>query len=184
MEEMEVYTYEQWGKDGTFSAKPGQYVDDKTFYQLRDCVPPRHCERDYMQVGEAHGYDFEKQATTYATFAKENGKWKFMGNVPSGECRPRLMDFNDLEFKPHPVSEGEKKPTHFRAKMFFGNGYGVSVVVGTMFYSNGKDTYEVAILKRTSDGYLIAPESQIVGDVYPYQSKEDVSKIMARVQRM
>lgn len=184
MEEMEVYTYEQWGKDGTFSAKPGQFVDDETFYELRDCVPPLHHCRDYVQVGEAHGYDSEKQATTYATFVKEEGAWKFMGYLPAGDARPKLKGFDDLEFKPHSISAVEKTPTHFQAKMFFGNCYGVSVCIGDLFYSNGRDTYEVAILKRTSDGYLIAPECSIVGDVYSYCTKQEVSEIMAKVQRM
>lgn len=184
MKEMEVYTYEQWGKDGTFSAKPGQFVDDRTFCELRDCVPPLQDRRDYMQVGEPHGYDFEKHATTYATFVKEDGGWKFMGNLPAGECQPKLKGFDDLEFKPHSISEVEETPTHFQAKMFFGNSYGVSVCIGCMFYSNGRDNYEVAILKRTSDGYLIAPECQIVGDVYPYCTKQQVTEIMAKAQRM
>lgn len=184
MEEMKVYTYEQWGLDGTFKAKPGQFVDNETFYQLRDCVPPLHYGRDYMQVGEPHGYDFENQKTTYATFVKENGMWKFVGNVPSGECRPKLKDFNDLEFKPHSISKVEEMPTHFQAKMFFDNGYGVSVLLGSLFYSNGRDTYEVGVMKKCKDGEFLDFNNQVTDDVLPYRTKQEVSDIMAKVQRM
>jgi hypothetical protein len=184
MEEMKVYTSEQWSKDGTFSARPGQFVDDEVFYQLRDCVPPLHLSRDYMQVGEAHGYDFDKGKSTYATFAKEDGRWKFVGNVPSGEGRPKLKDFNDLEFEVHPISKVEQTPTHFQAKMFFWNGYGVSVLLGRLFYSNGKDTYEVAVTKKSGGKELLDCETHVISDVCGYRTRQEVSEIMAKVQRM
>lgn len=176
MEEMEVYTDEQWGKDGTFNAKPGQFVEDSVFYQLRDCVPPLHCCRDYMQVGEAYGYDFDKHCTTYTTFVKEGGRWKFIGELGDGEGRPRLKDFSDLVFEPHPIGLKD----HTQAKMTFDNGYGVSVICGTLYYSNGVDTYEVATIK----GDLIDFKNQVIGDVSGYRTKQEVSEIMARVQRM
>lgn len=180
MKEMEVYTDEQWAKDGTFKAKPGQFVEDSVFYQLRDCVPPLHCCRDYMQVGEAHGYDFEKHCTTYTTFVKEEGKWKFIGELGNGEGRPKQKTFSDLVFEPHRISKMEQTPTHFQAKMNFANGYGVSVLVGCSFQSNGVDTYEVAVLK----GDLIDFNHQVTGDVAGYRTKQEVSDIMAKVQRM
>lgn len=174
MEEMEVYTYEQWGKDRMFKAKPGQIVDDRVFNQMLNCVPPLHYWHDYMQVGEPYGYDFDKHCTTYSTFIKEDGRWKFIGELGNGEGRSRLKDFNDLVF------ENRSLPGHKQAKMFFDNGYGVSVLCGTMFFSNGNDTYEVAVLK----GNLIDFNHQVKGDAYGYRTKQEVSDIMARVQRM
>lgn len=129
-----------------------------------------------MQVGEPYGYDFEKHCDTYSTFARENGMWKFLGELPLGEGKPRLKDFSDLVFEPHPLGiEG-----HTQAKMTFDNGYGVSVICGTMFYSNGVDTYEVAVLKDEH----VCSTTRITNDVLPRLSKEEVSEIMARVQRM
>lgn len=50
--------------------------------------------------------------------------------------------FEDLQFGPHYILEEGQ-----HAKIMFENGYGVSVVFGDVFYSNGIDTYEVAIIK-------------------------------------
>lgn len=176
MEEMEVYTMEQWAKDGTFKAKPGQFVEESIYWQMLNCVPPRSCSRDYMQVGEADGTCPKTGRDTYATFARENGMWKFVGYLPFGEGRPRLKDFSDLVFEPHYIGLKD----HTQAKMKFDNGYGVSVICGTLFYSNGVDTYEVATLKKD----LIDFNHQVTGDVSGYRTKQEVSDIMARIQRM
>ena len=176
MEEKNVYTMEQWAKDGTFKAKPGQFVEESIYWQMLNCVPPRSCSRGYMQVGEADGTCPKTGRDTYATFARENGMWKFVGYLPFGEGRPRLKDFSDLVFEPHPIGLKD----HTQAKMTFDNGYGVSVICGTLFYSNGVDTYEVAVLK---DKHVCCSTS-VADDVLPRLSKEEVSEIMARVQRM
>lgn len=180
MEEMEVYTDEQWGKDGTFSAKPGQFVEDSVFYQLRDCVPPLHCCRDYMQVGEAYGYDFDKHCTTYTTFVKEGGRWKFIGELGDGEGRPKLKTFFDLKFEPHAVAEVPEYSDHRRAVMEFGNGYGISVLCGRLFYSDGETTYEVAVTK----GGEVCETTPIADDVIGYLTIPEVTEIMARIQRL
>lgn len=97
--------------------------------------------------------------------------------------------FNDLEFKPHEIFEEFKRlkvslsPTIFEAKhavMNFDNGYGVSVVFGEIFYSNGIDTYELAVLK---DGELCM-DSPITNDVLRYLSKDVVTEIMINIQKL
>lgn len=177
MEEMEIYTDEQWAKDGTFNAKPGQFVEDKVVYQLRDCVPPLSFSRDYIQVGEAHGTCPVTFRNTYATFAKEDGRWKFVGNVPHNEGRPRLKTFADLKFKSHPTI---RLFGHLQATMDFPNGYGVSVVIGKSFYSNGDDTFEVAVTK----GGELCYTTPVASDVIGHRTKDEVTEIMARIQRL
>lgn len=59
-----------------------------------------------------------------------------------------------------------------RARMNFNNGYGISVLLGKMFYSNGKNTYEVAVLYNNRLAY----------DVLGWQTAEQVTEIMSRVQ--
>ena len=51
-----------------------------------------------------------------------------------------MKTFNDLEFKEHIIGDGEQ------AVLNFNNGYGVSVVFGDIFHSDGLTTYEVALL--------------------------------------
>lgn len=85
-----------------------------------------------------------------------------------------MKTFKDLEFYPHEVGAG----TH--AIMEFNNGYGVSVVSGTLFYSNGIDTYEVAILHNGHITY----STDITADVLGWQTECQVSEIMRRVQKL
>ena len=98
-----------------------------------------------------------------------------------------IKTFKDLEFKPHPlVSSAKLKypelllPDAKRAVMEFENGYGVNVVFGDLFYSNGRDTYEVGILK---DGYLCY-DTYITDDLLGYQDEEEVTEIMRKVQEL
>ena len=62
----------------------------------------------------------------------------------------------------------------------FPNGYGVSVLRGKMFYSDGFTTYEVAITKSDKLVYPkdICPDNDVLG----YRTPEEVTEIMRRVQ--
>lgn len=50
------------------------------------------------------------------------------------------ITFDDLIFKPHPY------PGCQQASADISNGYRISVILGTPFYSNGINTYEVGII--------------------------------------
>ena len=66
------------------------------------------------------------------------------------------------------------------AVLDFPNGYGVSVLFGSGFYSNGIDTYELAVLK---DGKLYY-DTAITNDVMGWLSKDEVSEVMEKVQNL
>jgi len=87
-----------------------------------------------------------------------------------------MKTFNDLEFEPHFSMLGGG----LRAEMSFENNYGVSVLFGTLFYSNGVDTYEVAILK---DGE-ITYDTDITDDVLGHLSEDEVTEVMKKVQEL
>jgi len=96
-----------------------------------------------------------------------------------------IKTFKDLKFEMHPTftyatPRGTKSiyPEAKRAVMEFENGYGVSVILGELFYSNGVDTYEVAILKNGKICY----DTYITNDVLGYQNKGEVTEIMRKVQ--
>lgn len=120
--------------------------------------------------------------------------------------------FKDLIFKPHPMAIEAKKsglacmdPLRLteQAIMEFDNGFSISVVLGKIFFSNGKDTYEVCIFRDNSsvmlgsiikspdfDRYLVFRDlltdlddkdgKSIIGNC----SADKVSKIMEMVQRL
>lgn len=100
-----------------------------------------------------------------------------------------IKQFKDLVFNPHPLAkEAEKLPNYLRgeyaeskqAKMFFENGYGISVLFGSMFYSNGVDSYEVGVLK----GGTLCYDTPITNDVIGYIPAAEVSDIMRKIQEL
>lgn len=96
-----------------------------------------------------------------------------------------MKTFKDLEFKPHDLSylaeEGMKQ-----AIMFFPNDYGVSVLFGWKFYSNGVDTYELAVLRKCENGkgYLVDCNTPITEDVLSYITEDEVTEAMIKVQKL
>lgn len=80
--------------------------------------------------------------------------------------------FEDLKFKKHPYTFCKI------AQINFPNKYGISVIFGKQAYSNGKDTYEVAVLYKKQLCYT----SPITDDVLGYQTKEEVTEIMKQIQ--
>jgi hypothetical protein len=79
------------------------------------------------------------------------------------------MKFEDLKFKPHPLtarlSPTLNFPSAVQAFVEFPNGWGVSVVGGgrdRMLYGDGKTTFEVARLK----------DGKVYGDVEGWQTKK------------
>lgn len=69
-----------------------------------------------------------------------------------------------------------------QATIEFENGYGISVLCGKSFYSNGSNTYEVAVMR---DGKVVFPESVCPdGDVMGWRTAEEVTEIMRKVQEL
>lgn len=83
-----------------------------------------------------------------------------------------MKTFKDLDFKAHSVS-GKHAIYHFDNK------YGVSVICGHMFYSNGVDTYELAILYNGQITY----NTDITNDVIGNLTADQVTDVMIKVQQ-
>lgn len=67
-----------------------------------------------------------------------------------------------------------------QAILNFDNGYGVSVLLGDYFYSNGIDTYELAVLYKGSLCYT----TPVTDDVLGYITKEQVTEAMIQLQKL
>ena len=97
-----------------------------------------------------------------------------------------MKTFKDLEFKPHPFGEGKQ------AKMFFPNGYGISVVrfkISDMGSRNGygshtinENQWEVAVLFGNEKDWSITYNTPITEDVIGYCTGGDVTEIMEKIQ--
>lgn len=89
-----------------------------------------------------------------------------------------MKTFEDLEWKPHNIGFGTESSK--RATMDFPNGFGVSILLGSLFHSNGTDTYEVAIFRGDNIDYTTG----ITDDVMGYRTAKEVTEIMAQVQKL
>jgi len=89
------------------------------------------------------------------------------------------MKIKGLVWKEHPVD-----PASIIAKVFFDNGYGASVICGSMFYSNGLDTYELAVLKGTPEDWDLTYETPITDDVLAYLTKAEVNKALNKIEAL
>ena len=98
-----------------------------------------------------------------------------------------IKTFKDLEFVRHPILLYAKSSIHTEemavkskhAVMEFENGYGVSVLFGDIFYSNGIDTYEVAIMKDNH----ICFDTPLTDTVLAYKNENEVTEIMRKIQK-
>jgi hypothetical protein len=94
-----------------------------------------------------------------------------------------MKGFNDIIFEPHPVGEG------FHGKIFFPNGYGVSVVRFKLphlvygSYTSNDDEWEVAILKGDENKWELCYDTEITNDVIGYQTESEVTWIMIKAQQ-
>lgn len=93
--------------------------------------------------------------------------------------------FKDLQFRPW-LEKREKMPLipdyldAEQAILMFPNGYGVSVLFGNVFYSDGVDTYELAVLHGNKLVYPkeVCPDDDVLG----YLTKRQVTEAMKKVQ--
>ena len=93
-----------------------------------------------------------------------------------------MKTFNDLIFKAHSLEKFSEENKH--AILFFPNGFGVSVLLGSSFFSNGIDTYELAILKGDKNNYELSYDTPITKGVLAHLSKDEVTEVMIRTQQL
>lgn len=94
------------------------------------------------------------------------------------------MTFEDLEFETREVGG-------IQAKVFFGNGYGASVIRGYGSYGYEDGLYELAVLKclyntpSFKDGdYYICYDSGLTSDVQGYLSPEAVTTLLNQIEAL
>lgn len=92
-----------------------------------------------------------------------------------------MKKFNDLVFEKHL----NYPQFNEHAKIFFDNGFGVSVVTGKSAYSNTEKPYELAVIFGSADSWDLHYDNEVAnGDVIGWLDKEEVSKAMIKVQNL
>ncbi|MBQ8331100.1 MAG: hypothetical protein IJX94_01205 [Clostridia bacterium] len=96
--EVTIKSRQSWHDSGlgTFNEYflPGDTVAEDVVDYFMDIVPPVVLRKNLLQVGEAHNYEFDpekgKMRSTFATFYKAEGEWKFAGYCFLGETKNRV----------------------------------------------------------------------------------------------
>ena len=86
-----------------------------------------------------------------------------------------MYTFTDLKFKPKKGFKWQKQ-----ACLLFENGYEASVLFWSMFYSNGKDTYELAILHN----WKLCYDTGLTDDVFGWISKDEVTELLKKISSL
>lgn len=89
-----------------------------------------------------------------------------------------MKTFEDLNFEyinDSPYLTGKK------SRMSFENGYGISVVSHTHSYGGKNGLYEIAVLDSNDE---ITYDTSVTNDVIGYLTEEEVSELMAEVQKL
>jgi hypothetical protein len=84
--------------------------------------------------------------------------------------------FTYLTFQPHP-----NHPGGVRARVFYPNGYGASVIQSRYSYGGDKGLYELAVLRGTANDCDLCYTTPITDDVEGYLSPEAVSALLVRI---
>ena len=88
-----------------------------------------------------------------------------------------MKTFEDLEF----THLNEDYMTGKKARMYFNNKYGISVVSTTLSYGGKEGLYEIAVLD--SEGDLVC-NTPVTNDVIGYLTPEEVTEIMKQIQSL
>ena len=96
--------------------------------------------------------------------------------ILSFSIEPHYFSFKDLKFKPRDIKHPDFRE---QAILFFDNNHGVSVLFGDCYYSNGKDTYEVGIIEKTEDGFVLVNRNE---NPLGYRTAEEVTALMKEIQ--
>lgn len=88
-----------------------------------------------------------------------------------------MKTFKDLEHKEHP-----NRPDWTQARMFFENGYWVSVIKSRSSYGGEEWLYELAVLEWKEGDARLTYETTVTDDVVWYCTPEKITELMEQVQ--
>lgn len=82
------------------------------------------------------------------------------------------------------ANEVEKDSLFERRHYYFTNGYGASVVKGPGTYGEAEGLWELAVLKRGKEGWLICYDTPITDDVIGYLTEAAVDALLQKIAKL
>lgn len=98
-----IYDANQWVKDGTFSAKPGQEITKDVYNQLFNCMIPLSLPSNESKVQVSAGfmmgepYDYKNGQHTYLAFGQNKYGYYYLGEMDKNGNLYNLEEENKLE---------------------------------------------------------------------------------------
>lgn len=89
------------------------------------------------------------------------------------------IEFKDIAFKPF-----NSKLEGVHAKLFFSNGYGVSIIKTPYSYGGKEGLYELAVLKGDEEDNFLCYTTPITSDVEGWLTEEQVLELAHKVRTM
>lgn len=92
-----------------------------------------------------------------------------------------MKKFEDLFFEP---VIGYMNYRGMWSKIFFDNGYGISVIKHSGSYGYDQGLYECAVLKGNEEDSDLCYDTHITDDVIGWCDEEEVTRIMKQIQEL
>ena len=89
-----------------------------------------------------------------------------------------MMKFEELKF----VKRGCIK--NKQALVFFKNGYGASIIIGSYSYGGNEGLYEIAVLKGNKKQWSICYDTPITDDVIGHLKPEEVEETLKQIKEL
>lgn len=82
MTQENVYTMQDWRRDGTLRVETGQVIEPEIYWQLLCALPPKRNDR-LFQCGEPYDHDWNTGKPLYMTFESIGGNYyRYIGLQP------------------------------------------------------------------------------------------------------
>ena len=91
-----------------------------------------------------------------------------------------MAKFEDLKF----IGPADAYAYNRRAKVFFPNGYGASVIQGRSSYGGRQGLYELAVLKGAEKRFSITYSTPLTDDVIGYLTPAGVTELLAQIEAL
>ena len=88
-------------------------------------------------------------------------------------------NFSDLKFEDHPGITSAQQ-----SKIFFDNGYGASVIHGSMLNFSDPQRHELAVLKGNEEEWHLCYSTPITSDVIPYCTSAEITQLLREIKNL
>jgi len=89
------------------------------------------------------------------------------------------LTFDELDFESRFAGVPGKQ-----AVVFFGNGYGASVIQGQGTYGNAEGLYELAVIQGNEEDWDLCYNTEIADNVLGYLDEGEVTNLLKRIEEL